>query len=342
MAGPVRPVRLDPAELAPAIGTIYPEPFRSRIGTREKRALGNPFGLVNFGVNLVRMPPGTQSALRHWHEAQDEFVFVLSGTATLLTNAGETKLPAGSCAGFRGGEADGHVLVNRSGADVVYLEAGDRPWPDAVHYPDDDFVSTKDEAGRFVFAHRDGTPYPGGPVASTTYPRPAPMPRPPAPPAPAGGWPVALRAAEVPGRTAIAYPEPFRSRVGLRTKRALGDAFGLRTYGVNLTTLAPGAMSALRHWHALQDEFVFVLDGAATLITDAGETILPPGTCAGFPKGEANGHHLVNRGAAELHLVEIGDRSQPERVAYPDDDLAGAYDEAARRFRFTRKDGTPC
>ena len=116
--------------------------------------------------------------------------------------------------------------------------------------------------------------------------------------------PIALRAADVPARTTASnYPEPYASRMGGRTKRALGDAFGLASFGANLTTLEPGAMSALKHVHSVADELVYVLEGTPTLVTDAGERDLAPGDCAGFP---ANGvaHHLVNRSDAPVTYLE--------------------------------------
>ena len=121
---------------------------------------------------------------------------------------------------------------------------------------------------------------------------------------------IALEAAYAPSRTKPSnYPEPFFSRMGKRVKRPLGDLFGLGNFGVNLTTLEPGAMSALRHWHKHEDEFVFVIDGEVTLITDAGEEVLGPGMAATFPAGEPNGHHLVNRSSAPATFLEVGTRS---------------------------------
>lgn len=151
--------------------------------------------------------------------------------------------------------------------------------------------------------------------------------------------PVAVRAADVPPRPrATNYPPPFAARVAGREKRALGDVFGLRNFGVNLTRLEPGAMSALRHAHARQDEFVYVLDGEPTLVTDAGETRLAPGLCAGFPAGSGDAHHLVNRTDRDVWYLEIGDRTPGDAVTYPDDDLAAALIDG--RWRFTRKDGS--
>jgi uncharacterized cupin superfamily protein len=115
---------LDPASVEPRRGAAYPEHLRGPFAAREKRALGDPLGLTSFGVNLTRLPPGTASALRHWHSLEDEFVMVLEGEATLVTEAGEKVLGPRMVAGFPKGKADGHHLVNRSSRDVVYLESG--------------------------------------------------------------------------------------------------------------------------------------------------------------------------------------------------------------------------
>ena len=121
------------------------------------------------------------------------------------------------------------------------------------------------------------------------------------------------------------YPEPFASMMRGRSKRPLGDRFGLANFGVNLTTLAPGAMSALRHAHTRQDEFVYVLSGTATLISDSGRHVLGPGMCAGFRAGTGNAHQLRNESSDELVYLEVGDRSPGDEVSCPDDDLAAHY-----------------
>ena len=133
------------------------------------------------------------------------------------------------------------------------------------------------------------------------------------------------------------YPEPFRSRMGDRTKRRLGDAAGLTQFGVNLVTLQPGAQSALRHWHTLEDEFVFVLEGELVLVTDAGEQLLGPGTCAGYPAGSTDAHHFVNRGPAVARFLEIGSRVDADVAHYPDDDLMWSVDDTG--FHAAHKDG---
>src|SRR5262245_66301533 len=152
--------------------------------------------------------------------------------------------------------------------------------------------------------------------------------------------PVALLAADVPARKKTTnYPEPFAARVAGRTKRALGDAFGLTTFGVNLTRLAPGAISALRHAHTKQDELIYILEGQPTLITDAGEMRLAPGMGAGFKSGTGDAHHLVNRSESDVVYLEIGDRTPGDAATYPDDDLVAAL-VAPGQWRFTHKDGT--
>ena len=150
--------------------------------------------------------------------------------------------------------------------------------------------------------------------------------------------PLALRAAEAPPRgKASNYPEPFASRMSAREKRPLGDAFGLKSFGVNLTRLAPGGQSALLHRHERADEFVYVLEGRPTLRTDEGEAELAPGICAGFPAcGVA--HHLVNRTEEDVVYLEIGDRVAGDGGSYPEDDLVARL--TPEGWRFTRKDGT--
>ena len=145
------PMRLKPSN--------YPEPFASLMAGRVKRQLGEVFGLTNFGVNLVRLAPGSRSALRHAHSKQDEFVYLLSGEAVLITDRGETVLAPGMCAGFKAGTGDAHHLVNRSTADALYLEVGDRTPGDSASYPDDDLEALLGPDGRWQFVRKSGEPY---------------------------------------------------------------------------------------------------------------------------------------------------------------------------------------
>lgn len=152
-------------------------------------------------------------------------------------------------------------------------------------------------------------------------------------------YPNAIVAAEAPLRTKPSnYPEPFASRMKGREKRPLGDVFGLANFGVNLTRLAPKAISALRHAHSKQDEFIYILQGKPTLKTDEGCTQLSPGMCAGFKAGTGNAHHLINETEEEVLYLEIGDRTPGDEGSYPDDDLQALRVDGT--WVFARKDGT--
>jgi uncharacterized cupin superfamily protein len=149
--------KVDVATVSERKGSSYPPPFDVPCAERMRQRLGNAGGLGDFGVNLVRLPPGSWSAQRHWHSAEDEFVYVLEGELTLIEDEGETLLRAGDCAAFAKGSGNGHHLINRSGEMAVYLEIGARSAADIVEYSDIDMrIARSDE--RFV--HKNGTPYP--------------------------------------------------------------------------------------------------------------------------------------------------------------------------------------
>lgn len=138
--------------------SIYPPMLAARVKGREKRPLGDLFGLTNFGVNLTRLPPGAASSLRHAHSTQDEFIYILQGTPILHTDASKRQLFPGMCAGFKAGTGNAHSLINESQEDVLYLEVGDRTNGDEVTYPDDDLIAHFVD-GVWVFSRKDGTPY---------------------------------------------------------------------------------------------------------------------------------------------------------------------------------------
>ena len=144
----------------------------------------------------------------------------------------------------------------------------------------------------------------------------------------------------LPESNATSYPEPYRDGNLRRWNRRLGEHAGLRNFGVNLTRIVPGGQSSHRHWHTRQDEFVHVLDGEVVLVTDAGEEVLTSGMCAGFPAGNPNGHHFLNRSSRDVLLLVVGDRTPGDAVDYPDIDMRGEAGPDGR-YRFTRKDGTP-
>jgi len=145
--------------------------------------------------------------------------------------------------------------------------------------------------------------------------------------------------AKLPVDNRSTYPEPFNRAVAGRQRKRLGNAAGLDQFGVNLTTLKPGAASALRHWHEKEDEFIYVLEGEVVLIEDDGEVVLRSGDAAGFKANVPNGHHLVNKSGRDAVYLEIGTRSKHERAEYPDDDLRVIRDEKGGRY--THKNGQP-
>ena len=151
--------RIDIAALTSVVGTLYPSPFDAPCRARERTKLGDAAGLSQFGVNLLRLPPGAWSSQRHWHQREDEFVYVLSGEVVLVTDVGEEVLRAGDAAGFPAGDANGHCLQNRSNADAQVLEIGTRVPGETAYYSDIDMVSQSD-GNRGVYTRRDGTPYP--------------------------------------------------------------------------------------------------------------------------------------------------------------------------------------
>ncbi len=152
------PKRIDLAAVPVRTGSGYPPPFDVPCAARVRQRLGDAAGLTDFGVNLLRLPPGVWSSQRHWHSAEDEFVYVLEGEVVLVTNSDEEVLRSGQCAGFKAGVRDGHHLQNRSSQDAVVLEVGSRKVAeDEGDYPDIDLFFVKGGAG---FTHKDGTPYP--------------------------------------------------------------------------------------------------------------------------------------------------------------------------------------
>jgi uncharacterized cupin superfamily protein len=149
----------------------------------------------------------------------------------------------------------------------------------------------------------------------------------------------ALDPMTLPEKSGTSYPAPYRALVAERRWRALGDALGLKNFGVNLVRLAPGVASSQRHWHTHEDEFVYLLQGELVLVSDSGEQTLTAGMAAGFPAGKADGHHFVNRSDGEAVFLCVGDRNDADEVDYPDIDLKLPLVEG--KSVFTRKDGTP-
>lgn len=155
----LKPPALDPASVPPRSSSGYPEPFRSLVLPREKRALGDTLGLTKIGVNLTTLPPGKQSSMRHFHTREDEVVFIIEGEVVLRTDEGEQTLTAGMCAGFPAGSKNGHQLVNRSDRPARYLEISNRDPEDSAEYPGVDLAYRKGPDGGAIFTRKDGSPY---------------------------------------------------------------------------------------------------------------------------------------------------------------------------------------
>ncbi len=153
-------MRVDLSSVPIETGTNYPDEFKAAVNGRDRQRVGKAAGLKNLGVNLTTLTPGAQSALRHWHSAQDEFIYIVQGELVLVTNEGEQTLGPGAMAGFAAGVENAHHLINRSTAPAIYLEIGDKTLPEQAHYPDVDLVykETIDSHGRFE--HKDGKAYP--------------------------------------------------------------------------------------------------------------------------------------------------------------------------------------
>jgi uncharacterized cupin superfamily protein len=140
-------------------------------------------------------------------------------------------------------------------------------------------------------------------------------------------------------RVGSGYPSPLEKPCRTRAKTVLGDQVGLSQFGVNLLVLQPGNWSAQRHWHENEDEFIYILEGEVTLVTDEGETVLQAGEVAGFPAGQPNGHHLVNKSSGIVRVLEVGTRAQNDTASYPDVDLMAVSENG--KYRFTHKNGEP-
>jgi uncharacterized cupin superfamily protein len=151
--------KIDIGKVPVRTSTVYPSEFKHICDGREKAALGNVADLTQFGVNLTRLKPGAASALRHWHENEDEFVYVLEGELVLIEDEGETLLRTGDAAGFKAGVPNGHHLINRSQRDAVYLEVGTRAASEHAHYPDVDLDFVREESGALRLSHKSGDPY---------------------------------------------------------------------------------------------------------------------------------------------------------------------------------------
>lgn len=296
--------------------------------------LSDTGGLTQFGVHDQTLYPGATTGERHWHSAEDEFLFVLGGTVTLHDGRGTHDLGQGDAACWQHGRPEAHRLSNRSALPCRYLIVGARARGDICTYPDTGCRQINGETTWEILAE-DGSRVKGGDLPPALLGLRAPWGR---------SWdgtdhPVVIRAGSVPGeQVPSSAPSPYDA-LGDYLAHPLSDAGGLTQFGAFTETLMPGARSSHRHWHAEEDEFLFTLDGIVTLHEGDGALDLSPGSCACWPAGVANAHCLENRSDQPVTYFVVGSRLPEDEVTYPDIDLHYSRRKGLRTL--SHKDGTP-
>lgn len=291
-------------------------------------------GITQFGAYLDRLDPGAWSGQRHWHSAEDEFLYLLSGTASLHDDNGMTDLFPGDAICWPHGQPNGHHLTNRGDVPARWLIVGTRAQGDVCTYPDEGRRQIN-EATTWRIEAADGTVLKGGALPEELLGLHAPWGQP---------WdgqslPNVLRAGTVPSVYCTNnYPAAFGD-LGDAWDTALSDAGGLTQFGAFLETLHPGGQTSLRHWHEQEDEFLYVIDGSVTLIEDGGPRTIGPGACVCWPAGVPNAHCLRNDGTEPATLFIVGSRFAEDACHYPDIDLHYSRRNGLRSF--SRKDGIP-
>ena len=291
-------------------------------------------GLTQFGAYIDTLEPGAWSSQRHWHSAEDEFIYLLSGTATLRDDAGMTDLFPGDAVAWRHGDPNAHHLTNRGDVPCRWLIIGSRAAGDVCSYPDDGSRQVNGES-RWQIIAADGAVLREGELPDELRNLPEPWGR----PFDRTKRPNVLRAGSVPSvYCQNHYPAAFAD-LGDARDIALSDAGGLTQFGAFLETLHPGGQTSLRHWHEGEDEFLYVLDGTVTLLEDGGRQLIGPGTCVCWPAKVPNAHCLRNDGDQPATLFIAGSRLAEDACYYPDIDLHYSRRKGLRTF--AHKDGTP-
>ena len=291
-------------------------------------------GLTQFGAYLDTLDPGAWSSHRHWHSAEDEFLLMLSGTATLRDDTGLNNLHPGDAVCWRHGDPNGHHLTNRGEVPARWLIVGSRCRGDICTYPDDGSRQINGDTTWRVEA-ADGTVLKSGALPEELLNLRTPWGK----PFDGTPRPNVLRVGTVPAvHCANNYPARFAD-LGDAEDIALSDAGGLTQFGAFLEILHPGGQTSLRHWHEEEDEFLYLLDGSVTLLENDGPRLITPGTCVCWPAGVPNAHCLRNDGSAPATLFITGTRLAEDACHYPDIDLHYSRRNGFRTFAM--KDGTP-
>jgi uncharacterized cupin superfamily protein len=293
-------------------------------------------GITQFGAYVEMLAPGAWSSNRHWHTAEDEFLYMLEGTATLRDDDGMHDLHPGDAVCWRHGDPNAHHIGNRTGDPVRYLIAGSRAAGDICHYPDSGRRQVND-ADRWRLVEADGTILREGELPAELRGLP------PAWGTPFDGSP-AQRLQQAKGRvweTESGYVHPYLGGgLGPYDHVTLGDAGGLTQFGAHLERLPQGSRSSFRHWHEREDELVLILSGTPILIEDC-ETALGPGRMACWPAGSPKAHCLETRSEAPAVYLVLGTRLRHDIVHYPDHDRVIAIDRETKERRATDSHGNP-
>jgi uncharacterized cupin superfamily protein len=290
-------------------------------------------GLSQFGAYLDTLEPGAWSSHRHWHSAEDEFLYFLSGTATLRDDNGMTDLFPGDAVCWRHGDPNAHHLTNRGDVPARWLIVGSRCRGDVCTYPDDGRRLVNGDTTWQVIA-TDGSVLREGELPPELLNLRAPWGK----PFDGTPRPNVLRKGSVATESGSGYPDGFDD-LGDYAATPLSDAGGLTQFGAFTETLMPGSRSGQRHWHSDEDEFLYTLDGTVTLHENDGPHDLPPGTCVCWPAGVANAHQLENRTDQPVTYFVAGSRLPEDDVTYPDIDLHYTRRKGLRTL--SHKDGTP-
>lgn len=305
-----------------------------RLGLAETLHLSDAGGLTQFGVHLQTLHPGASTGARHWHSAEDEFLYVLDGCVTLRDDEGLQDLRPGDAVCWPQGRANAHSLMNRSGALCRYLVVGSRALGDVCTYPDEGRRQIND-ATTWRIEAADGSVLKSGDLPPELLGLRAPWGH----PFDGSDRPQVIRAGSVAGTSDPGSAAGLFGDLGDYVAWPLSDAGGLTQFGAFTETLMPGARSSHRHWHAEEDEFLYTLDGVVTLHEDDGPQDLLPGSCVCWPAGVANGHCLENRTHDPVSYFVVGTRLPEDEVTYPDIDLH--YTRRGGRRSLSHKDGTP-
>lgn len=297
--------------------------------------LSDAGGLTQFGAYLQVLSPGGVTSHRHWHTAEDEFLYVLDGQVSVFDDDGAHVLNPGDAVCWRHGDPNAHHVKNLADRPARFLIAGSRVARDTCHYPDGDWKLVNGDT-TWQLLDDKGTVQRSGDLPAALLKAPPVWGKPFDPASPARR--ILPKGSVTPQHGGVGGEDGLPD-LGAFTAWPISDEGGLTQFGAFTESLAPSARSSHRHWHSAEDEFLYVLEGRVTLHEDDGAHDLTSGACAAWPAGVANGHCLENRSGQPVLYLVIGTRLPEDQVHYPDIDLH--YRRVGGQRHLTRKDGTP-